>query len=58
MDSATKLSNNNRNMYFKILIINRLFSVVKLEFLLICKTNHKEIMGRLVFLVRLSFLWV
>ena len=48
MESATKLSNNKRNMYFKILIINWLFSVVKLEFLLICKTNHKEIIAALI----------
>ncbi|EIA07856.1 hypothetical protein HJ01_02724 [Flavobacterium frigoris PS1] len=36
-------------MYFKILIINWLFSVVKLEFLSISKTIHKKIIGKLVF---------
>ena len=43
MDNATKLSNNNRKRYFKILIIDRLISVVKLEILLIGLTYPKSI---------------
>ena len=50
MDNATKLSNNNRKRYFKILIIDRLISVVKLEILLIRLTCQKSIKNFSIYL--------